>query len=170
MSAGTSGILPSATYAASDNNGDPANDVALWLSSRGGAVTGDVNVTGNLSVTGTSVLTGAVSMPGGIPVFPVVPAVAPGNAGYVTFGSLRLFWTDQTTGTDGSVTTTLPPFAGFLSVAGLSGSSNNVLVEYNTSNPAAGTIRVVCVDSVAPHAPAGAGIPVKLFGVVALAV
>jgi hypothetical protein len=121
-------------------------------------------------VSGTSVLTGAVSMPGGIPVFPVIPAVAPGNAGYVTFGSLRIFWTDQTTGTDGSVTTTLPPFAGFLSVAGLPGSSNNVLLEYNTSNPAAGTIRVVAVDSTAPHAPAGAGIPVKLFGVVALAV
>ena len=55
MSAGTSGILPSATYAASDNSADPTNDVPLWLSTAGG------NIFGNLSITGNEVVSGSVT-------------------------------------------------------------------------------------------------------------
>ena len=172
MSAGTSGILPSGVWSAYDGSTRiPAAASAdpMWLSTNGGSVVGNVGVTGNLTVSGNTTLTGPVAMPGGITPYPFSAFVAPGTAGYITFGLVRIWWAQQTTGSDGGITTTLPPFASLATAVGIPQNAENVLIEYNTVNAAAGTIRLVAVDSTAPHPPAGAGIPVQMFGVVLLA-
>ena len=172
MSAGTSGILPSGVWSAYDGSTRiPAAASAdpMWLSTNGGQVAGSVGVTGNLSVVGTSLLTGAVTNPGGIVSYPYSAFIAPGTAGYITFGNVRIWWAQQTTGSDGGITTTLPPFVSLATAVGIPQNSENVLIEFNTANATAGTIRLVAVDSTAPHPPAGAGIPVQMFGVVLLA-
>jgi len=55
MSAGTSGILPSATYAACDGANSVVGKDPLWLSTAGG------NIVGNLSITGNEVVSGALT-------------------------------------------------------------------------------------------------------------
>jgi len=50
MSAGTSGILPSATYAAADGANSTVGADPLWLSTNGGSITGDVSLLGSLTV------------------------------------------------------------------------------------------------------------------------
>lgn len=156
MSAGTSGILPSATYASADGANSAVGADPLWLSTNGGAVVGPTT------------MTGPVSLPNGIAVYPSVSGGV-GVAQYMTIGLVRFFWSQQTTATDGSITLQVgASFATLGAVTAIPQNSENVLCEFNTTNAAAGTVRIVCVDSTAPHPPAGAGIPVQIFGVVLL--
>jgi hypothetical protein len=61
MSAGTSGILPSATYAACDGANSVVGKDPLWLSTAGGNIVGNLGITGNELVSGTLGVAGALS-------------------------------------------------------------------------------------------------------------
>jgi hypothetical protein len=169
MSAGTSGILPSATYAACDGANSTVGKDPLWLSTAGGSVVGNVGVTGNLAVSGTSVLTGAVSMPAGIVSYPFTPAnpAASGTAGVIRIGNIGWCW--QVVPIDASHSATMSIVGGFLNLLTASAilpNAINLLVQLQTSAPA-GTIRF---DTVTPAGvPAGAGSPVTLFAMVEFA-
>ena len=100
MSAGTSGILPSATYAASDHvvdaSGNLINSEPLWLSTRGGAIDGNVNITGSLTVSNmmtAAMLNGAWSSgaPG------VLPSSGFNSVYSMVFGNTRICWGFTTT-------------------------------------------------------------------------
>jgi len=64
MSAGTSCVLPTATYAGYDTTG--ANARNLWLPADNGVVSGDVIITGTLTVDGVTQMNSALSVGGSI--------------------------------------------------------------------------------------------------------
>ena len=112
MSAGTSGILPSATYAANDNvvdaSGNLINSEPLWLSTRGGAIDGNVNITGSLTV--SNMVTAA--MLSGLWGAPAVGAGPFGTLGInniysIVLGNTRICWGYTTTFNQDSHTVSL---------------------------------------------------------------
>jgi len=93
MSAGTSGILPSATYAAADGANSVVGADPLWLSTNGGAINGNVSLTGSLTVSNmitTAMLNGAFAGQ----VAPVAPDGTLGMAAVwsMVIGRTRICW------------------------------------------------------------------------------
>jgi hypothetical protein len=93
MSAGTSGILPSATYAACDGANSVVGKEPLWLSTAGG------NVFGNLSITGNEVVSGALTAAAINGAFAgmLVPGSVGGQSGIqaitsIVIGRTRICW------------------------------------------------------------------------------
>lgn len=108
-------------------------------------------ISGNLTVNG------ALLVPGGIDPPPVVPGF---QCSSIAFGSLLIVFGFGSTGFDGSVTYTCPPFLSVYSISATGNSGVNCLYARNTENPAAGTIR--CVATSVGGTPTGAGVGINM--------
>lgn len=116
------------------------------------SITGSTNITGNLTVGGSITVAGGISPP------PVVPGF---QCSSIRFGSLLIVFGFGTTGFDGSVTYTCPPYSSIFSITCSGNSGINCLYSRNFTDGPSGTIRLVSVNA-SSFVPSGAGVPINL--------
>jgi cytoskeletal protein CcmA (bactofilin family) len=117
----------------------------------------DLSVGSHASIVGNLTVGGQLTVTGGIDPPPIVPGF---QCSSIKFGQLLIAFGFGTTGFDGSVTYTTPPFISVFSISATGNSGVNCLYARNTENGPAGSIRLVATNTAG--VPTGTGVGINL--------